>query len=51
MWTDFTNKDLDIDVYIELSIINEFESKPFIEIHASIGEVKGETIGVLFIKN
>jgi len=38
-------------VYIELSIIKELESKPIIEIHASIGAVKGENIGVLFIKN
>ena len=51
LWTDFSNKNLDIDVYIEKSIIEELESKPLIEIHAAIGEVKGETIGVLFIKN
>ena len=51
LWTDFSNKDIDFDVYIELSIIKELESKPIIEIHASIGAVKGESIGVLFIKN
>jgi hypothetical protein len=51
LWTDFANNNLDLNVYIEKSIIKELESKSLIEIHAAIGDVKGETIGVLFIKN
>ena len=50
LWTEFTNNNIGFDVYIENSIMREFESKPVIEINAAIGEVKGETVGVLFIK-
>lgn len=51
LWNEFTNNDIGFDVYIENSIMREFESKSVLEINASIGEVKGEAVGYLFIKN
>jgi len=39
-----------IEVYIEKNIIPELEEKPLTIVDAAIGEVKGEKVGLLFIK-
>lgn len=55
LWSD-TNldeikfKESEIEVYIEGSIIPELEEKSMVIIDAAKGEVKNQTVGVLFIK-
>ncbi len=44
------NKDLEIEVYIEKKIILELEDKPLVIIDASLGEVNGKKVGILFMK-
>lgn len=39
-----------IDVYIEKQIILELEENPLTIVDVAVGEVKGEKIGMLFIK-
>ena len=39
-----------IDVYIEKQIILELEEKPLTIVDVAVGEVKGEEVGMLFIK-
>ena len=39
-----------IDVYIEKQIILELEEKPLTIVDVAVGEVKGEKVGLLFIK-
>lgn len=42
---------LDIEVYVEKTLISELEEKPLIIIDAAIGEIKGgEKIGMLLMK-
>jgi hypothetical protein len=43
-------KTASIDVYIEKQIILELEEKPLTLVDVALGEVKGEKLGMLFIK-
>jgi hypothetical protein len=48
-WDEF-DEDYEIEVYIENPLVPEFEQKPTMLIDAALGEVKGKTVGMLFIK-
>ena len=39
-----------IEVYVEKKIISELEERPLIIIDAAIGELKGNKVGMLFMK-
>ncbi|MFX0060136.1 MAG: hypothetical protein ACFE8J_17705 [Candidatus Heimdallarchaeota archaeon] len=47
---DKINNCLEIEVYIEKKIIPQLEKKPLIIIDAAIGEVRGNKVGILFMK-
>ncbi|TXT65083.1 MAG: hypothetical protein BAJALOKI1v1_470005 [Promethearchaeota archaeon] len=48
-WNQFDG-DYDVEVYIEDTLVEEFKDKTMLLIDAALGEVKGKTIGMLFIK-
>ena len=50
-WIDTNiNHNDDIEVYVEKTLIPELEKKPIVIISASVGNLKGKEVGVLFIK-
>jgi hypothetical protein len=48
-WDEF-DEDYDVEVYIENPLVHEFEEKSAMVIDAALGEIKGSTMGMLFIK-
>jgi len=48
-WADI-DEDIDIEVYMEKSIIPELEERGLIMIDAIISDIKGKKVGLLFMK-
>ncbi len=48
-WEDI-DEDVDIEVYMEKSIIPELEEKGLVVIDAIISDIKGKKVGLLFMK-
>ncbi|TXT59037.1 MAG: hypothetical protein BAJALOKI2v1_260006 [Promethearchaeota archaeon] len=44
------NNGRDLEVYIEKEIIPELKQKKTLEIDVALGEIKGNSIGILFLK-
>lgn len=44
------NNGRDLEVYIEKEIIPELKQKKKLEIDVALGEIKGNSIGILFLK-
>lgn len=50
IWQDESTDKLETQIYIDTQIIEELDQKSVIQIHVSLGEIKGKKIGYLFMK-